>query len=104
MIIQVQIILIISNLTKIPFFTLIKIICMTTIESINIIKRTILKKKSYNLGEKDIPLLNLIIEEIQSKNKKNKPCKNGDEQRAPHNPEMSPAGGVHKVRKKTASL
>jgi len=45
---------------------------MTTIESINIIKRTILKKKSYNLGEKDIPLLNLIIEEIQSKNKKNK--------------------------------
>ena len=45
---------------------------MTTIASINIIKRTILKKKSYNLGEKDIPLLNLIIEEIQSKNKKNK--------------------------------
>lgn len=42
---------------------------MTTIEFINLIKLTILKKKSYNLGEKDIHFLNQIIEEIESKNR-----------------------------------
>lgn len=44
---------------------------MSAIESIKLIKRIILKKKSCNLGEKDIQILNQIIEEIKSKNRAN---------------------------------